>query len=363
MSVKLPHEDDKEIELETWPAFVDILSSTVVTLAFAFFILVVLLSVAKINPSSSSANKKEQQQGGGAATTESLVLSNRSSEFPHLAVVSPPTMATTTATATTATTSENLAQVLVVPNKATINDKVIKVKDPGESHQEVLGEIPKFMDSRVMEVLKELLIVQQNVISQQRKVIEQQDTEIQQTARQYQSLLALMTKQQEIEKLRQQVVPKDQQAKFIPLDQNGEDLTGTSNIPKGQSNYVLSAPNVVIRSIKLSQSQNGLVKIQFYDNANYFTESDMKALSNQLSQNLVAYKSKGVTIMAKPSDYSVTYVEGKRITVDRMILLRSILINLGLNKSLITFKPLLNQQANNGKTEENYGWVQVVPNM
>jgi len=362
MSLKNVEVDDKEMELETWPAFVDILSSTVVTLAFAFFILVVILSLSKITTSSS--DQQQKKSGGGTSAAESILLSEKTSEYPKLSIVSPPTLAKNQESKSQSSSSTQENKIIFVPENAKITNKEVKVTEPGESKKEVLGEIPKFTESRVMEVLKELVVVQQDVITQQRKVIEQQDTQIKQTAREYQSLLSVVTKAPEVESLKQKIAPKPDQARFNPIDETGEELSGASETPKGTGTYVLSPPTIAIKGIVVKpMASNGLM-VEFKDNANYLNKANIDTIKKEIGANLQLYKDKGVTLNGKASDFSVSGAEGKRIAVDRLILVRSILIDMGVDKSLIKFKPLRDEKSNttSAEEEENYGWVQIVPN-
>lgn len=345
--------DTKEIELETWPAFVDILSSTVVVLAFAFFILVVVQSISRVT---SSQSKQDQQNGGASSkVSQSVVMSDKSSKFKKLSIISPSTLATNKEPLVKSM-SQTQDTVKFVPKKAVVTDKNVKVTEPGQSQREVLGEIPKFTDSRVMEVLKELVVVQQDVISQQRKVIEQQETQIQRSTKEYQSLLSLITKNPEVEDIKQKIIPRDQQAKFIEVDRQGHTVSGTSKQPNGRSTYVLSPPNVAERSISTSTGDNNSLKIQFHDNAQYLNADNLKSVKEALLKKLIEYQSKGVSISGVPSVYALSSAEGRRLAVARMLLIRSILIDLGVNKSLIKFKPISLQQESNNN---NYGWVNV----
>ncbi|KAL0263821.1 UNVERIFIED_CONTAM: hypothetical protein PYX00_011120 [Menopon gallinae] len=247
MSLKHTEVDDKELELETWPAFVDILSSTVVVLAFAFFILVVVLSLLKVT--SSDTDAKNEKDGGSAVTIESVLLSEKTSEFQKLSIIAPPALAKNQTSKKNTPSSSEENRVVFVPENAKVTNDEVKATEIGESKKEVLGEIPKFTDSRVMEVLKELLIVQQDVIAQQRKVIEQQDTKIKQTAREYQSLLSIMTKANEVEDLRQQINNKPDKANFNTIDDEGERISGPVENPNAllyaSTSYALTVNEVV----------------------------------------------------------------------------------------------------------------------
>ncbi|MGV3279184.1 hypothetical protein ACFX5K_06040 [Rickettsiales bacterium LUAb2] len=355
MSLKGTEVDSKEIELETWPAFVDILSSTVVVLAFAFFILVIVQSISKIT----SSTTRESNNTGGSITTiqQSTVLSDKTSQFQKLSIVSPATLAKNQEPVVKSTSETEEDKIIYVPQNAKITDQEVKVTEPGQSQRQVLGEIPKFTDTRVMEVLKELIIVQQDVIAQQRKVIEQQDTQIRQSTREFQSLLSLITKNPEIEDVKQKITPRDDQAKFIQIDNEGQRVSGTSESPHGTSTYVLSPPSVASKDVTIDSADSGALAINFNDNAGYFNDENLKAIKESLKQHLVNYQAKGVVLTAKPSDFAISPIDSRRTAVDRLLLVRSVLMDLGVDKSLIKFATL-NDNDNNEK-EENYGWVHV----
>lgn len=358
--------DDKELELETWPAFVDILSSTVVALAFAFFILVVLLSISKITTASESEGKKDKKSGG-TSEIQNAVLAKNAATYPKVTIVSPSIMARNQQTKTQ-TSEKKDNRIIMVPEQAKVSPKQVKVHEPGDSYQEVLGEIPKFTDSRVMEVLKEMVIVQQDVITQQRRVIEQQDTKIEQTTREYQSLLSVITKNPEVETLHQKSNPKKDLAKFIPIDKTGPILSGIRKTPHGHSVYTLSPPNTAFKGVEVQTRglPEGSMRLNFKDNANYMTPEVLAKVKEDLRSHISGFASRGVVIYTRPSDFSISASEGKRVAVDRMILVRSILIEMGVNKKSIKFKPFVSQSTSgkdqNSQEQDNYGWVQIDPN-
>lgn len=365
MSIKDYGTDDKELELETWPAFVDILSSTVVSLAFAFFVLVIMLSISKVTSATDSEGQKNKKSGG-AVETQNAVLAQMAATYPKVSIVSTSVRAQNRESKSLSSESKD-QKIILVPENAKVSPKPVKVTEPGESYKQVLGEIPKFTDSRVIEVLKEMVIVQQDVITQQRKVIEQQDTKIEQTTREYQSLLSIITKSPEVEDLRQKIVPKPDRAKFNIVDINGERTSGVSPVPKGNGVYILSPPNVAFRGISVLDSGDGRhgTLVMFKDNANYILDKSLPGLKKKLRANIDLYKANGVTITAKPSSYSISASEGRRVAVDRMILIRSILLDLGVNKNAIKFKSFVSQATSKDtkdKVEQgNYGWVEIVP--
>lgn len=363
MSLKNVEVDNKEMELETWPAFVDILSSTVVAIAFAFFILVVLLSMSKITTSSSSTEDTKSGSTSDDPNVEAKVISEKTSKFPRLSIVAKPATSATSS----ADNSKNISEtdnsiVLKVPKDATVTNNSEKVVQPGSSNKQVLGEVPKFIDSRSMDVLKELVVVQQDVISQQRKVIDQQDKEIQQTTREYQSLLAVVTKEKEVEDVRQKINPKEDQALFNNIEKNGNRISGVDELSKGESNYLLSPPEVQVEPINIKPTpENGII-IRFNDNSDYFNRDNMNILKKQISNNIDLYKSRGVSIKASNSSFAISGSDSKRVSVNRLVLLRSLLVNMGVNPSLIKISTVDSNKVSEVSEEENYGSLEIVPN-
>lgn len=361
MSLKNTEVDDKEMELETWPAFVDILSSTVVAIAFAFFILVVLLSMSKITTSSSSSEDQKSGSTSDDPQVEATIISEKSSQFPRLSIVAPPTAATNSTVDNKNVSKTDSEKVIRVPEDAPVTNNQQKIVQPGSSDRQVLGEVPKLVDSRSMDVLKELVVVQQDVIAQQRKVIDQQDTEIQQTTREYQSLLAVVTKEKEVEDIRQKINPKKDKALFNNIEKEGTRISGVDKSTTGSSNYLLSPPEVQVKQVDIqSTPENGLV-VKFNDNSDYFNKENMSKIQSQVSNNIDLYKNRGVTISSKNSDFAISGSESRRISVNRLVLMRSVLVSMGVNPSLIKINTVSNKTSEVSE-EESYGLLEIIPN-
>ncbi len=354
-------ENYNEAAEQAWPSFTDILASTVVVLAFAILVLVIVLSVTRIT----SSNAKESNDSSPTSIkVESIVLGEFRSEFQKLLIVSNPSlrkeMDIESDQPTTMEKTEDIRpfvplDVPVVPAKE-------KIKEIGDSKRQVLGDIPKTVDTKTLEVLKELIIVQKDVIEEQRKVIEQQNEEVQQTVREYQSLLSLITKEKEIEDVRQKIYKKDQQAQFVPLDKEGEKLTGSAESPNGTANYILNPTNNSNISVEVRNTQDGVL-IDFKDNAAFLNNSNYEIARNSLKENIESYKSKGATIEAKVSSFALSGAEAQRIAVERMLVFRSILVELGLAPSLIKLKTIVvddnEEEKLDNVEEESYGWISV----
>jgi vacuolar-type H+-ATPase subunit H len=242
-----------------------------------------------------------------------------------------------------------------------------EIKELGDSKKQILGDIPKTVDTNTLEVLKELITVQQDVIAQQRKVIEQQDETIIDSVREYQSLLSLVTKEKEIEDVRQQIFKKPDQANFIEIDSDGERLSGKATVQKGNGNYILNPTNDSNIAINIVESNDGL-RFDFTDNAAFLNSESYAKVKESLLNRLDTYKINGVSIESRVSSYALSGAESQRIAVERMLVYRSILIELGLSPSLIKLKTVSKavEQSSEGEKrnveEDNYGWIMVKKN-
>ena len=352
-----------EASEQAWPSFVDILSSTVLVLCFALLVLVIVLSVTKVT---SSTRKESDESSPSTFRVEADVLGPYRAEFQKLAIVANPSLRREMDIQSEQPITDESNQAIYVPLESVPVEDPQTIKEPGDSLKQVLGDIPKTIDTKSVEVLKELILVQRDVIDQQRKVIEQKDEEIFETVREYQSLLSVVTKENEVEDIRQKIIPREDSAKFIQNLQDGERLTGPTNDPKGKSKYVLSPNNSPTATISVVDSLESLV-FKFQDNASYLTTDTYDSVKKSLLTRVEEYKARGITLESKVSDFSINGAEGQRVAVERLLIFRSILVELGVSPALIKLKTLKaeERQAEEGVEkvqEEDYGWISVKRN-
>ncbi|MFL1780753.1 hypothetical protein ABSA28_00451 [Candidatus Hepatincolaceae symbiont of Richtersius coronifer] len=351
---------------QAWPSFVDILSSTLVVMCFALLITTMVLSITKVTSSSSKTNNTNESSPS-SIKIESDILGEYRAEFQKLAIIANPSLRKEMEIQSSQPISDQAMQPVYIPRDATPVEDPQEIKEPGESTKQVLGDIPKTIDSRSVEVIKELIMVQKDVIEQQRKVIEQKNQEVFQTIREYQSLLALVTKDKEVEDIRQISNPKPDQALFAEINEDGDRLTGPSSVPKGNSNYALSPSNDPTKTLEILSSGVGVV-FNFNDNAPFITKETYDSVRASLQQRVEDFRTKGVTIESKLSDFALSGAEAQRIAVERLLIFRSILIETGVPPSLIRLKTVEDNgqiQAETGGDniqEENYGWINVKRN-
>ena len=345
---------------QAWPSFVDILSSTIVVLAFALLIVVIVLSVTKV---SSSIRNDNTESSPSASRMESEIVSDFRAEFQKLVIISNPSLRKEMDVESDSPTVEDTRSLTYVPDAVPTNVSE-PILEPGDSNKQVLGDIPKTQDSRSVEVLKELIIVQRDVIDQQRKVIEQQDDEIVQTVREYQSLLSLVTQENEIEDIRQKINPKPNQAMFIDVDDEGERLTGESVSPKGQGTYTLSPSNTPRQNIDIVNAVNQIL-FSFKDNASFLLKDDYDKIKGVLANQVNEFSVSGVTIETTMSDYAVSGAEAQRMAVERLLIFRSLLTDIGVPSTMIRLRTIRsdnssdNEQTNRDKT---YGAISIKKN-
>ena len=180
------------------------------------------------------------------------------------------------------------------------------------------------------------------------------------------TLLSLVTKENEVEDIKQKINAKPDQAQFIDTDQSGEKLYGPTRTPKGQSKYALSPSNNPSSIIHVIDGSDGLI-FKFQDNAAFVTVESYALVKSAISNRLEEYKSKGITIESKVTDFALSGAEGQRIAVERLLIFRSLLIELGVSPSLIKLKTVKadERRAEEGaekRQEEDYGWISVKKN-
>ena len=345
---------------QAWPSFVDILSSTIVVLAFALLIVVIVLSVTNI---SSSIRNDDNESSPSSNRIETDIVSDFRAEFQKLVIIANPSLKKEMDIDSDSPTTPDVSLVTYVPDavETNISEPVV---DPGDSRKQVLGDIPKTQDSRSVEVLKEIVLVQRDVIDQQRKVIEQQDNEIVETVREYQSLLSLITQETEIEDIRQKINPKEDQANFIDVDSEGSRLTGESVSPRGQGTYVFSPSNIPKQNVEFLNSANALL-FNFKDNASFLLKDDYDRIKEILSNQVSDFSASGVVIETTMTDYAVSGAEAQRVAVERLLVFRSLLAEIGVPSTMIRLKTvrsgetLENDQTNRDKT---YGTISIKKN-
>ncbi len=350
--------DYNEASNQAWPSFVDILSSTIVVLCFALLIVVIVLSVSTV---SSSQGTNSDQSSPSEIRVQTDVLGEFRAEFQKVLIISNPSLRREIKIENKAPTADTLERPIFTPTPSQVEQSSSNIQEPGDSQKQVLGDIPKNVDSLSVEVLKELIIVQRDVIEQQRKVIEQQDTEIIETTREYQSLLSLVTKEKEVEDIRQKINPKTDQALFVSLDSEGERLTGPDVKPKGNSKYSLNSAEQPKSEIILLE-QPDFISVSFKDNSQFLLESSYNSIKEILSKKVALYQDKGVIIEATISDFAVSEAEAQRTAVDRLLIFRSILLEVGVPASAVKLKTVSSNKEQNVNQEESYGSITIKAN-
>ncbi len=356
-----------ESSTQAWPSFVDILSSTVLVLAFALLVLVIVLSITRIT---SSIRKQSYETSPSSFKVESEVLGEYRAEFQKLVIIANPSLRKEMEIQSDAPTVEREDQRPVyVPEDITdIVENPQDVKEIGDSQKQVLGDMPKIAEVNPIEVLEELIIVQKDVIEQQRKVIEQQDEEIVDAVREYQSLLALITKENEVEDIRQKIAPKPDVAKFVQTDIDGQKIQGNVETPSGEGSLFLSPPNNPNAKVLVREMDQILI-FDFNDNAPFLNNESAKAATAAIRNNIENYKEANIILEAKVTDYAVSSAEAQRIAVERLLIFRSLLIDAGVSPSLIRLKTIDNTEEasylvddERNAEELNYGWVAIKRN-
>ena len=364
--------NDNAATEQAWPSFVDILSSTVLVLSFALLVLVIVLSVTRVT---TSIRKEDHETSPTSIEIEATVLGDFKQEFQEMTIIANPSLREENQIKSDdPVLDEDSANIPVyVPNEAKNTlEKVERVKEVGKSTRQVLGDIPKAINAKSLEVLQELIIVQRDVIEQQRKVIEQQDADLEQTVREYQSLLSIVTKEKEVEDIRQKINPKDAKAQFLKTDDNDSRITGTEKAPDGAGSLFLNPPNNPVSKIIVEEdTENNETVFKFQDNAPFIYEDSVTEVNEMLSKHIASYKQKGVVLTSKISDYAVSSAESQRIAVERLLLFRSMLVEAGVPSELIKLKTIgkaesQNDDSDNSESDSvadkvvlNYGWVNV----
>ncbi|XWO13964.1 peptidoglycan -binding protein [Candidatus Hepatincola sp. Pdp] len=362
-----------EAATQAWPSFVDILSSTVLVLCFALLVLVIILTISRIT---SATKNLDKESSPSSIQIQSDVLGDYRSRFQKLAIIANPSLRREMKIQSDQpTVDKNDKKPIYVPlDVPDLVEDDQTIREPGDSTKQVLGDIPKTIDTQSLEVLKELIIVQRDVISQQRKVLEQTDKKVKDTVREYQSLLALVTKENEVEDIRQKINPTPDKAKFIETDKTGERVSGANENPEGSGNYFLSPPNNPKATVSLKDTPEGTL-ISFNDNAPFVSKESYQKAKDMLASKVEDYK-EGVSLEAKVTDFAVSGAEGQRIAVERLLIFRSMLIDLGVPPTAIKLKTVESNTNNNNNAgqassadtkddsdvEQNYGWVAVKKN-
>lgn len=363
----MSHNNYDEASEQAWPGFVDILSSTILVLCFALLVLVLLLSVTRIT---SSIRNESNETSPSSFKIESEVLGDYRAEFQKLNIVSNPSLRQEMQIQSDAPTVDKIdTRPIFVPEDITdVVENPQEIKEIGDSEREVLGDIPKVIDVNPIEVLEELIIVQRDVIEQQRKVIEQQDDQIYETVREYQSLLSLITKEKEIEDVRQKINPKPDVAKFMKLDSNSERLSGDIDSPNGEGSLFQSPPNNPKSIISVNNVEDVLV-FNFNDNAPFLNKESSDLAIQAIKDNIETYKNTNIVLETKSTDYAISGAEAQRIAVERLLIFRSLLIDTGVSPSLIRLKTIEGQSEDpsadggeNKSVDLNYGWVAIKKN-
>jgi DNA-binding protein H-NS len=359
--------EQEDVGQQSWPVYADILSSTLIVLAFALLVMVMVVSVMRVT---SSIRNESFETAPSSYKVESEVLGDYRAEFQKLAIVANPSMREEMQIQSDAPTVDQMSNRPIYVPKDIIDvvDKPQEVKAIGDSERQVLGDMPKVVDVNPIEVLEELIIVQRDVIEQQRKVIEQQDEQINQTVREYQSLLALVTNEKEIEDVRQKINPQPDQAKFMNLDANDQRISGTEETPQGQGSLFLSPPNNPTSTIA-AEVLNDALFFNFKDNAPFLNNDSEQIARNTIVNNKDKFDG-NIVLETKITDFAVSGAEAQRIAVERLLIFRSLLIDAGISPDQIRMRTIEGQSGNpaasnsgqSGSAELNYGWVVIKRN-
>lgn len=345
-------ENFDEASTQAWPSFVDIMSSTIVVLLFALLIVVIVLSVSTV---SSSVGTQRDESSPSEVFSQSDVLGEFRAEFQKVLIIANPSLRRRMEIETQDPAYIEPDSSVYSPVESEV-DKPKPVEEPGESTKQILGDIPKEIDSKSSEVLKELLIVQRDVIEQQRKVIEQQSKEIEETTREYQSLLSLVTKEQEVEDIRQDITPKENQANFIDTLQTQSRVGGPQEDPNGATRYALNDSSQLATPVMVVPSEDNII-VKFTDNSPFLLEESYELLKEQLQQRISSLNDGSeVMLEAKMSDFAVSQAESQKVAVDRLLVIRSLLLDLGVSAKNIKLKTL---DKKDDEQEEDYGFVSI----
>ncbi len=349
--------DDVDLEGIAMGGFVDILSSVVLVLAFCLMVLILLITVQS---TTKSIKGDVSKSAFASQEIQSIIPSEYLAKFQPLTVVANPAL---NEELEYSSEVPSLKEMQSVPQynpedaKKTTNSKVVE----GVSSKLIIGQIPKRVDTKSLSVLEELVLIQKDVLAQQRKVLEQENKKRQQMVKEYQSLLSLITKETELEDIKQDIIPKDKQAFFRKMDPTGERLSGETLDVKGRGSFFLSPPNTPSKSVGINNREKG-VTLSFYDNSSVLYDKIYNSIKSELAKK-VSEPYEGIVISAKTSDYSISATEKNRITVERMLLIRSILLELGVSQSVIKLQPIRNTEVQSdleddaSNSEGDYGKV------
>ncbi|MDR0484694.1 MAG: hypothetical protein LBH40_05410 [Alphaproteobacteria bacterium] len=361
-------QEAEDVGAQSWPVYADILSSTLIVLAFALLVMVMVVSVMRVT---SSIRNEDHETAPSSYKVESEVLGDYRAEFQKLAIVANPSMREEMQIQSDAPTVDKMdTRPIYVPQDVTdVVDKPQEIKAIGDSERQVLGDMPKVVDVNPIEVLEELIIVQRDVIEQQRKVIEQQDEQINQTVKEYQSLLSLVTKEREVEDIRQKINPTPDVANFVPLDTADQRVSGNVEAPSGQGSMFLSPPNNPRSKIDTETLDDALF-FNFNDNAPFLNQESSQLAIETIRNNIEKFSGSNIILETKVTDFAVSGAEAQRIAVERLLIFRSLLIDAGVSPSLIRLKtiegqsddPAANNSGQNSSAELNYGWVAIKKN-
>ncbi len=354
-------DQEDDMEAKTWPSFVDILASMMLVLAFAILLLVIVISLQSVTK---SLNSSSDPASLSQTRIESDILSEYKAQFQKLALIANPALREN---------RESSRRLPVIDDNKTIPqynpDTALESINPekvviGPDTSQVIGEVEPRIDTNSVQVLQELVIVQKDVIEQQRKVIEQLDQQVQDTTQEYQSLLAIKSDDMEVEDVRQKIEPREDSAFFKDPEVEGEQLSGPSLDPAGKSTYFLTPPNSPIKTIDVSTNESSVdaeILISYKDNASVLKQDDYDKIVEALTVNVDKYSETGVTIESKSTDYSVSGSLRQRIAVERMLVVRAILLDLGVSADMIRLSPIANNDASSGvgNEEQDYGWISI----
>ncbi len=350
--------DDVDLEGIAMGGFVDILSSVVLVLAFCLMVLILLITVQS---TTKSIKGQVNKTSFSSEEIQSIIPSEYLAKFQPLTVIANPALNEElefSSEIPTLKEMQSVPQYNPKDAKKTTNSKVVE----GLSSKLIIGQIPKRIDTKSLSVLEELVLVQKDVLAQQRKVLEQENKKRQKMVQEYQSLLSLITKETELEDIKQDIIPKDKQAFFRKMDPTGERLSGETFDVKGRGSFFLSPPNTPSKSVGIDSKDKG-VTLSFYDNSSVLYDKIYNSIKNELSKK-VAVPYQKIVISAKTSDYSISATERNRITVERMLLIRSVLLELGVSPSVIKLEPIRDTRVQSdfeddaaAESEGDYGKV------
>lgn len=102
----------------------------------------------------------------------------------------------------------------------------------------------------------------------------------------------------------------------------------------------------------------GEVVVDYQDNSSRLSEADHAKLKAALERLVQAHEGEDLTVTSVPSDFAMSAVDAQRTAVERSLIVRQILIDLGVPAASVSVnKAAPVEQNEDNPTDETYGQV------